>query len=368
MGGARGRIEVDLGAVERNVVEVRNAIGPDRLIMAVVKKNAYGHGLVQVAERCVAAGANRLAVEEVAVAAKLRSAGVGIDIHLLSPPLVDEMDACIENNVVVAITDREGAVALDEAAAKAGRKVRGHILVDTGMGRFGPFPGDAIDLAPAVASLENVELEGAFTHFHSSHDTGKCGSQLKAFLESVDTIRGKGIGIPVLHAAACGAVWRMPEALLDMVRVGLCVVGIYNDDVMRGLVTLHPAMKVTSTITFVKEVPAGTPVGYNSTYVTEKPAVVATIPFGYGSGYHFSLSNRGWVGLGGRKAPVLGRVTMDYIMVDVTDVPEAQPGAEVAILGRPGPEAEELAELAGVVPHEIVCHFGQRAAQEIHHI
>ncbi|MFC1671974.1 alanine racemase [Planctomycetota bacterium] len=365
MDGTRSCIKVDLGAIAHNTGLVRQAVGPDTLIMAVIKKNAYGHGIVRMARTCVAAGADRLAVAQVDSVSLLREAGIDCDVHLLGPPLAAEMDECVKHGAVAAITDIETAEALDDKAAQAGKRVKGHLLVDTGMGRLGPSAGDATELACRVEALEHVDLEGAFTHFHSSDDTKKCAVQLNAFLDFVERARGRGVEIPILHAAACGAVWRMPEAFLDMVRVGLCIPGVRNDEGMVDLVTFRPAMTITSTIAFVKNVPEGSPISYGNSYITKRPTVVATIPFGYGNGYHFGLTNRGWVGVNGRKACVLGRVTMDYIMVDVTDIPDVGPGTKAAIIGAPGPTVEELAQLAEVVAHEILCSLGQHSPQEI---
>ncbi len=227
------------------------------------------------------------------------------------------------------------------------------------MGRLGPLPGDSVQLAVKIGAMKHIELEGAFTHFNMCDDEDRSSAQLEAFLDAVEKIRKEGVELPVLHAAACGAIFRIPKSLLDMVRPGICLYGMYSDCGMRDLIALHPAMAVSARITFVKTVPVGTPISYGGTYVAKRPTAVATIPIGYGNGYNFQLSNRGWVAVAGRRAPVIGRVTMDYIMVDVTDIPGVEVGMEAAILGSPGPSAEDLASLASTVPHEIVCGFGR---------
>lgn len=358
MDSARNRVRIDLEAITKNVQTVREAVGPSVLIMAVVKKNAYGHGLVRTSLKLLEAGADRLGVADVGEAAELREAGVGCPIHILGPPLAEEMRVCVENDIVVTIADLETATIADSEAAKAGKKLKCHIVVDTGMGRLGPLPGDSVQLAVTIESMKHIELEGAFTHFSTCDDGDRSSAQLKVFLDTAEKIRREGVELPVLHAAGCGAIFRMPKSLLDMVRPGLCLYGMYGDCGMRGIVSLHPAMVVSAQITFVKTVPEGTPISYGGTYVVKKPTTVATIPIGYGNGYNFRLSNRGWVAVIGRRAPVIGRVTMDYIMVDVTDIAGVEAGMEAFIMGSPGPSAEELAALASTVPHEIVCGFG----------
>lgn len=359
MGSARTCVRIDLDAVAENAQTVRETVGADVLIMAIVKKNAYSHGLVRTAGRLLEAGLDRLGVADLAEAAHLREAGIDCPIHILGPPLPGGMGTCVENDIVVTIADIETAEIAETEASKAGKRLKCHIIVDTGMGRLGRLPGDAGPVAAKIASLEHLDLEGAFTHFSTCDNADLCICQLEAFLGAVDGVRRDGIDIPILHAAACGTVFTMPEAHLDMVRVGLCLYGVYYRG-MRDVVTLHPAMTVSARITFVKAVPEGTPISYNGTYVTKRPTMVATVPIGYGNGYDFRLSNRGWVGVAGKKAPVIGRVTMDYIMVDVTDIPDVKAGMEAAILGSPGPSAEELAELASTVPHDILCSLGQR--------
>lgn len=355
---ARSCVQIDFEAIVKNVQVVREAVGPKHLIMAIVKKDAYSHGLVRTSKRLIDAGVDRLGVANAKEAADLRDAGVSCPIHSLGPPLPGEMEACVNNDIIVTISDVEVARTADQAAAGTGKILKCHIIVDTGMGRLGPLPGDARSLAVETASMKNIELEGAFTHFSECDNGKRCAAQLESFLTVISEIRKDGIELPILHAAACGTIFYMPEAHLDMIRVGLCLYGVYNTCGMRDSVTLHPAMRVAARITFVKQVPAGTPISYGGTFVTKRPTVVATIPIGYGDGYDFRLSNRGWVGVSGKRAPILGCVTMDYIMVDVTDIPDVRPGTEAAILGSPGPGAEELAELVPTVPHEIICSLG----------
>ena len=358
MESVRSRVRIDLNAIAENARTIRDVVGPDVLVMAVVKKNAYGHGLVPVAKKMLGVGVNRIGVADIREATELREAGVDCPIHILGPPLAEEMKACVENDIVVTITGLETATIADSEAASAGKKLKCHIIVDVGMGRLGPLPDDSVQLAVGIESMKHIELEGAFTHFSMCDDGNLTSAQFETFLDTVEKIRGEGVELPVLHAAACGAIFRMPKAILDMVRPGLCLYGVHGDCGMGDLIALHPAMMVSARITFVKTVPEGTPISYGGTYVAKRPTTVATIPIGYGSGYNFRLSNRGWVAVAGRRASVIGRVTMDYIMVDVTDIPGVKAGMEATILGSPGPSAEELAALASTVPHEIVCNLG----------
>lgn len=357
MGQARSCVSVDYEAIKANAGMVREAVG-ECLIMAVVKKNAYGHGLIKTSNALMEAGMDRLGIAETAEGVRLRESGVKCPIHILSPPLPHEMKACVDNDIIVTLSDAETARLAGSEAVKAGKVLKCHLIIDTGMGRFGPLPGDAPKIAVGIGEVEGIELEGAFTHFSHCDDTGKCSRQLNEFLEAVKEIRARGQAMPVLHAAACGTLYSMPEARLQMVRVGLCLFGVYNHCGMQDMLILRSAMTVTGRVTHVKTVPEGTPISYGGTCTTDRTTAIATIPIGYASGYDYRLSNCGWVAICGRRAPVLGRVTMDYIMVDVTDIPEVKAGTEAVIMGSPGPGAEELAQLASTVPHEVVCSFG----------
>ncbi len=358
---ARYRLRVNLAAVRRNIREVRKHIGNERLLTAVIKKNAYGHGLVPIAECCLESGVDRLAVADTSEAAVLREAGVKAEIHLLGPLLREEVSDCVRLGLIPALTDEQQIEWLSSECRRVETSVKAHMLVDTGMGRLGPLAENALELAEKATKAEGLELEGVFTHFPRPEDPQTCADQLQRFLALLEEMESRGIKPPLRHIAGCGVVFRMPEAHLDMVRVGLCIFGVYNYAGMKNDVDLHPAMSISSEVLFVKEVPPGTPVSYGATFVTRRRTRLATVPVGYGHGYPVTLSNRGWVGINGRKAPVVGRVTMDYFMVDVTDIPGVERGTPVWIMGKGGPSAEELAEAACTITHDIVITFGQHS-------
>ncbi|MDH7572063.1 MAG: alanine racemase [Clostridia bacterium] len=359
--------EVDLKTIVHNLGEIRRLIGPAVKIMAVVKANAYGHGLDEVARTVAAAGAEWLAVAVPEEAFRLRELGLNLPVLVLghTPPRV--MAEAIRREVSLTLYSPRQVPDLVRAAREAGRRVKVHVKVDTGMGRLG-FSWENRGVQEIIEALSHPELEpeGIFTHFACADepDPSFTLEQHGRFREVLRELEKGGLRFAFRHAANSAATLLFPQTHLDLVRPGLALYGLYPGEGGRRLpVRLVPAMSFKARIVFLKEVPGGTPLSYGRTFVTSRPSRIATLPVGYADGYGRLLSNRAEVLVRGRRAPVVGRVCMDHILVDVTDVPEAAEGDEAVLFGRQGETSlpvEELAEKMGTISYEVLCQVGPR--------
>ncbi len=278
-----------------------------------------------------------------------------------------QLPDAIRNRITLTLCDTESAEEISEAASAMGLTAEVHIKVDTGMGRIG-FPantGFAEQVAAAV-KLPNIKATGIFTHFARADETDKEATKLQfdKFLRFIDAMEAQGITGLLRHAENSAAILSLPEYQLDMVRLGISLYGMYpSEEVMPEKMVLQPAMEIKSHVAFVKTVPAGTGIGYNATYVTPTAKRIATVPVGYGDGYPRALSNCGRVLVHGVSVPIVGRVCMDQLMIDVTEVPEVKRGDTVTLMGREGKEmitAEEIGALSHSFHYEMVCNVGKR--------
>jgi len=359
--------EVELGAITHNLGQVQRLVGPGVAVMAVVKANAYGHGLVEVARRAVTSGATWLGVARVGEGTEIRQAGIDAPVLVLGYTPPERYPEVLAFDLTQAVYDLELARALSEAAQKAQRTVRVHLKIDTGMGRLG-FPADGAGLEAALraASLPRLEVEGIFTHFATADEADKsyAREQLERFHTSLDTLRRAGLDAPVIHAANSAAIIDLPESHFNLVRPGIMMYGLYpSDDVQTQRVNLRPAMTLKARVAFVKKVPGGFPVSYGCTHVTPRPTILATVPVGYADGYFRVLSNRAEVLIHGRRCRVVGTVCMDQIIVDAGDTTDVAVGDEVVLFGRQGDallSVDEIAAVAGTINYEIVCAVSAR--------
>jgi alanine racemase len=361
-------VEVDLDRLQNNIKAVRDWLGPGVKLLLVVKADAYGHGAPEVSRAACEAGVDILGVATVHEGMELRQAGIGAPILVLSPALGTEVHEIVEWKLGTAVATMEFARHLSEVSASHGVESTIHIEVDTGMGRTGVDHAKAADFVTEVASLPGLRFEGLFTHFPNcdGSDVGFEKGQLVLLRAVVDELKARGIGIPILHSANSAALLAVPESHLDMVRPGLLVYGVYPPGVPRP-VKVKPVMSFCTRLVQVRTVPAGRGISYGSTYVTRRPTRVGVIPVGYGHGYSSLLSNKGMVVVEGKRAPVIGRVTMDMTMVDLTDVPEAGLNDLVVLFG--GEESgqidvDEVAGAAGLLPYEIMCTIGKRVVRK----
>ena len=367
MGQARQSVEratraiIDLGAVSYNVAEIRKKIGNERGLMAMVKADGYGHGAVEISRTALRSGADSLGVAISGEGQQLREAGIEVPILVvgLSPP--EEAYKVVKFRLSQTVATVELLEALDSEAGKASTKVNVHVKVDTGMGRVGINPDDAVSFVRKVMGFKNLNLEGIFSHFPSSDERDKTFSmgQLQLFNQVISNLQLAGIEVPQKHMANSGAVLDLPQSYYDMVRPGIMLYGIYPSREVSRSIKLRPAMTFKTKVAQVKVVPAGTPISYGRTFITNKKTTVATLPVGYGDGYNRLLSNRGEVLIKGHRAPVIGNVCMDMCMVDASGVEDVRPGDEVILFGE-DPPVWEFATKIGTIPNEVVCAVSKR--------
>ncbi len=358
--------EIDLDRVTHNLDVVRAHAGPDRRIMAIVKANAYGHGAVPVAWHLATQGVNAVGVGDSQEAIELRRAGLSIPIVILGTVVPGELPDVVAHDIAVTVHSEERVRMLEREARRAHRVVSVHLKVDTGMGRLGCQPRRAAELARLIEGSDYLRFDGLCTHFSSvgDDDDGFTEKQLALFNKVTREIKEQGVPVPPRHVAASGAILARVAPKLDMVRPGIALFGLAPAPAREE--ALHPALTLKTQVIFLKDFAAGTPIGYARAYVTERRTRIATLPVGYNDGYAFRLGGRADVLIRGVRAPVVGRVSMDYLSVDVGHVPGASVGDEVVLLGRFGDEevtAEELAERSGTIPYEILTRLGKRVVR-----
>lgn len=359
---------VSLDAINHNFREMRKNIKKDTKIIAVIKADGYGHGAEAVAalihDRDYIWGFAVATAEE---ALQLRSFGVKKPILILGIVFEEYFPEMIAENIRLTVCEYAMAQKLSKEAARQGKNVHIHLGLDTGMSRIGfaDVPESAEEIRQ-ISLLPNIRIEGMFTHFARADekDRSPAEKQLDRYLSFAGLLEEKNIDIPLKHCSNSAGIIRMPEANLNAVRAGITIYGIYpSDEVERDPVKLEPAMELKSHISYIKELKAGAEVSYGGTFKAEKDMKVATIPVGYADGYPRSLSNKGFVLIRGKKAPIIGRVCMDQFMVDVSHIPEAQKGDEVTLIGKDGDHfisMEEIGNLSGRFSYEFACDIGKR--------
>ncbi|MBI3268258.1 MAG: alanine racemase [Planctomycetes bacterium] len=357
--------EVDLKAVEENLRLVKNEVGPEVRILVVVKADAYGHGAVPVAKTALESGASMVGVGDSTEALELRHAGIRHPILILGALIEEELGWVVSFDITPTIHAAEMVGLLEQEAARQSKRQRVHVKVDTGMGRLGASPARAAEIVRRVSAAPHLELEGISTHFSSvwGADPERTEKQVGRFNALLSEVEGQGIRVKYRHAANSASLFKNPASRFNLVRPGGVIYGIDTSNLRGAGVPLRPALALKSQIAFLKGVPAGTPIGYNATHVTTRRTRIATIPVGYSDGYPYSLGNRGQVLVRGRLAPVVGTITMDYVMVDVGQVPDVRAGDEVVLIGRQGDSElriEDLARVADTIPYEITCSLGKR--------
>lgn len=356
-------VKIDLDAIAANIAAVRQKAGV--MVMAVIKADAYGHGAVQVA-RLLEGQCAFFGVSSVLEALELRQAGLKIPILILGHTPVSAYPAAIREDIRPAIFHYADALALSAEAVKQGKTARFHLVVDTGMSRIGfQVTEEAADTCAAIAGLPGLRAEGLFSHFATADcaDLSRAYEQAKRFDAFDKMLKDRGVEIPIRHLDNSAGVMNF-DCHYEMVRSGIVTYGLYpSDQVEPGLLSLRPALSWHSRVTHVKTLEPGREVSYGGTFVTARPTVVATVPVGYADGYRRSLSGKFHVLIGGKKAPILGRICMDQLMVDVSDIPGAKEGDLVTLIGTDGEETitcEALGDLSGRFNYELACDIGKR--------
>ena len=364
----RVKAVISLDAVDQNFREMRKNIAEDTKMIAVVKADAYGHGAVPIAHLIedydYIWGFAAATAEE---AVHLRQAGITKPILILGIVFDEYFPELVQYDIRPAVCEYDEAKKLSDEAVLQNKTVHIHIALDTGMTRIGyaDIP-ESVEEIKKIAELPNLEIEGMFTHFARAdeYDRSPAMVQLERYQDFSKRVEEAGVDIPLHHCSNSAGIIRVPEANLSIVRAGITIYGIYpSSEVERDIVKLAPVMELKSHITYVKDVPAGAAISYGGTYVADKKRRVATIPVGYADGYPRQLSNKGWVLIHGKKAPILGRVCMDQFMADVTEIDNVKKGDEVTLLGRDGDEfisIEEMGDLCGRFSYEFACDISPR--------
>jgi alanine racemase len=358
------RAVIDLSAVADSIRGIGSLVGPRVRIMAVVKADGYGHGAVRVARTALAHGATYLGVAYAQEAVEIREAGIGAPILILGAAPPEAVEPVTRYDLAQSVCDTETPRALS-ALASTDHPARVHVKVDTGMGRIGLSPADTPGYIAFLQKLPNLTIEGIFTHFPKSDeaDPGFTNKQIEEFDGLLRALSARGIEIPIRHMANSGGVLAFPASYLNLVRPGIMIYGLYPSKEVKRSIPLRPAMSLVTRIRFLKRVPAGTPISYGGTYVTESETTVATLPIGYADGYRRLLSNNYDVLVRGVRAPVIGRVCMDMTMIDMTHVPSAAVGDEVVLMGSQGDQEisiDNMAERLSTINYEITCLVGKR--------
>ena len=357
--------EIDLKAVAHNFVAIKKAAGPKLKILCVVKADAYGHGNIPIAKLLEKKGADLFGIADIHEGIALRKAGIKKPILMVENTLPEHATYLVKNRITPIVCTLELAREMNRLGAQERRKVAVHIKIDTGMGRLGVAPQEALSFTKALKGLPWISVEGICTHFPlSDTDSAFTRRQIKNFLDIVNEIRKTfSLDIPFVHAANSMGIAAYSKKDFTMVRAGLILYGMYPSAKIRNKMSLKPAMSVKSRITFLKDVNKGQGISYGHRFIAPRPMKVATIGIGYNDGYFRIFSNKAQVLIRGERCPVLGTVTMDQIMVDASRVPGVKIGDEVCVLGSQGKEsvsANELAKLAATINYEITCALGNR--------
>lgn len=363
--------EISLSALEHNYRALRAMLPEGCRFLGVVKANAYGHGAVRVARKLEALGCEYLAVACSDEAAELRQAGVGVPILILGSTPADCASELLDLNLTQTVCDLATAQALSRAAVAAGKSLKIHLKLDTGMSRLGIFCDEtsldrAVEDVAHICALPGLEAEGIFTHFSDADGSEEYTMrQFTRFMDALSKLKARGITFPIRHCANSAAMLAYPCTHLDMVRPGVALYGHYPDPACEGLdgVGLCPVMELKSRISAIRELPEGTAVSYGRTFTLSRDSRLAALPVGYADGLFRGCSNHISVLVHGKRAPLLGRVCMDMCMVDVTDIPEAKQWDVATVYGKDGAEVlsiEEAATAAGTIQYELLCAISER--------
>ena len=352
-------IEINLDSVKQNIKNIKNCIDKQAQIMGVVKGNAYGHDSVEVSKTLIEQGVEQLAVARIEEAIVLRKNSINVPILVLSVSLKEQLSLYLDYNVMPTISNIETAKKFDEIASRYRKKLKVHLKIETGMGRLGIMPEVAFCSLKKIKAMDNIDVQGIYTHFSTADEDNKeyTNDQFKIFGNVMDQIKRNNINIPFFHVANSGTILDLPNMWLDIIRPGCIIYGLYPSNEVSKTIQLYPALSFKSRIAFIKKLEPNKYIGYGRTYKTKRSTLIATLPVGYADGYSRLLSNRGKVLLSGFEAPVIGRVCMDQMMIDITDVPKANIGDEVVLWGKQMGKTiavEDIAELLNTIVDEVV--------------
>jgi len=348
--------EIDLDAIAHNVRAIKTFVGPDTEIIASVKANAYGHGLLPVSRTALEAGASRLAVHRIQLAVTLRESGITAPILLMGHTPPSGVDLVLRNHITPTLVDWDTARLISDHAQEP---TPVHVKIDTGMSRYGLEPEKAVDFVRYIGSLPNLRIEGIFSHFATAdqEDLADARRQLQRFQAVLEELEHLGFHIPVPHMCNSAAVVTLPEAHMAAVRPGILIYGMAPTPASMPTFPLHRALSLKTTVIHVRDLAPGSAISYGRTFIASQPMRVALIPLGYGDGYPRLASNRGAMLIHGQRAPIRGRICMDQMIVDVTGIPDVRVGDEVIAIGPQGDDeitAEEVGSWTETIHYEVV--------------
>ena len=360
--------EIDLNAILHNMAQMQSRISKETKIMSVIKTDGYGHGAVPIGREleslAVTWGYATATIEEAQI---LRRNGLQKPILVLGAVFPEQYSALMTESIRATVFSLRQAQEMEKAAAQAGAQITVHVKIDTGLSRLGfQVMEEAVEEIAQIAAMPHMIMEGMFTHFAKSDakDKTMAKEQMEKFSKIRELLASRQVTVPMIHCSNSAAIIDMPEANMDVVRAGISLYGLWpSDEVQKENLDLKPVLSLKSRIVFLKDLEPDRTVSYGATYQTNGWQKIATIPVGYGDGYPRSLSNKGYVLIHGKRAPICGRICMDQFMVDVTHIPEAREGDTVVLVGTDGKECismEDIGELSGRFNYEFACDLGKR--------
>ncbi|MGI8905567.1 MAG: alanine racemase [Candidatus Sumerlaeaceae bacterium] len=358
-------LEIDLEAIRLNYRLMREQLRPDAALFAVIKADAYGHGALPVAKTLLHENPEMLCVARVEEAVELRDGGIDIPLLVLAPPFDAQAKVAVSHECAIVVCDPEHMRAMAVAARQQNTRARIHLKVDIGMGRLGALPQDVPALLQQIADTPELELEGVMSHFPCADAPpgSFTDNQARHFGEIVEQVRTAGMSVRYFHTANSAAILDHPLAHFNAARTGITLYGQYPGTEMERRLPLRPAMSMRTTVAFLKDVPAGTGLSYGHVYHTTRASRIAIVPLGYADGYPRHATNRGEMLVHGQRVPQVGRVCMDHVLLDVTDVPNVKLGDVVTAIGMDVNQvitAEELATRCDTIGYEITTRVGKR--------
>ena len=360
-------LEINLDNLAYNMKILRDHTDKKTLIMAIVKANGYGHGAITASKVFLENGADRLGVSLLPEGMELRKAGIEVPILILNYTPASQYKNIIEYDLIQNIYNYNDAKILSDTAVLLNKDVKIHIKIDTGMSRVGFFPTEeSIEDIIKISKLPKINIEGIFTHFASSDEENKSFTELQfnRFMNVVDEIEKKGLYIPIKHVSNSAATLDIEEYNLDMIRPGLLLYGHYpSEEVHKNNLDIRPAMTLKSTISHIKTIQKGSGVSYNHLYIAKEERKIATLPIGYADGYSRMLTGKAQVYIKGKRVDVVGKICMDQMMIDITDIEDVKIGDDVILFGYEDeacPSIEDIAQWLGTSNYEVVCMMSRR--------
>lgn len=361
--------EINLNNYRYNFLSLKKVLKPGVRVMAVVKANAYGHGITGIAKAASSMGIRFFGVVCMHEAKLLRSAGIRSRILLMNYSDTDSLDQLIRRKITVTVIDRKILAALDKTARKYAQKIPMHVKIDTGMHRLGISPEEALKFIPAIEEYKNLYLEGMFTHFATADekDLDFTKEQLVRFNGLVEELKRKNIRIPLIHTANSAASLRLPESHFSMVRPGIILYGLKPSGDFRIPFKPKPILSLKTKVVQIRRLPKGETVGYGRTYKSERTILMATLPVGYGDGFRRAPNHWSHVLVRGKQAPVIGRISMDQTTIDISRITGCRIGDEVVLIGKQKNAeitADDIGRQLGTINYEVVTSLSERVSRK----